>query len=174
MKGRARVTGRVTVRVLDTRGEGAPCEGLPLYLGRFYEGIVLEAGLLAADAGLASPQFSGHIRVGAEGGPEAAGESAGPRAARVLDRGYPALQMSLQRFGGEPIATYAYRATFGAGPLNGGSDNEACLLSGEGPGALRLIYARIDPAVRVTAGDTLQVLWEITVRGRGKRGKGGE
>jgi len=44
--------------------------------------------------------------------------------------------------------------------------NEACLLNGNGSTANCLAYAQITPSVNVTASDTLQVLWEITILGQ--------
>jgi hypothetical protein len=82
---------------------------------------------------------------------------------KALDGGYPALKAA---WGSTGDTTITYRATFGAGSLNGNGINEACLLNGNGTGANCLAYAQINPSVNVTASDTLQVLWEITILGQ--------
>jgi hypothetical protein len=82
---------------------------------------------------------------------------------KALDAGYPALSAA---FGSIGDTTLSYRATFAAGTLNVNGVNEACLLNGNGVGANRLAYAQITPSVNVTASDTLQILWEITILGQ--------
>jgi hypothetical protein len=82
---------------------------------------------------------------------------------KALDAGYPALGAA---FGSTGDTTLSYRATFAAGTLNVNGVNEACLLNGNGAGANSLAYAQITPSVNVTASDTLQVLWEITILGQ--------
>jgi len=54
-----------------------------------------------------------------------------------------------------------YRSTFEAGDLNASGIDEALL----GNGTDTLAYAEISPAVNVTAADTLQVDWELTILG---------
>ena len=80
-----------------------------------------------------------------------------------LDSGYPALKAA---WGSTGDTTVTYRATFAAGSLNANGINEACLLNGSGSTAVCLAYAQITPSVNVTASDTLQVLWEITILGQ--------
>jgi hypothetical protein len=82
---------------------------------------------------------------------------------RALDSGFPALNAA---WGNAGDTTVSYRATFGAGSLNANGINEACLLNGSGASADCLAYAQITPSVNVTASDTLQVLWEITILGQ--------
>ena len=82
---------------------------------------------------------------------------------KALDSGYPALKAAWGSIGD---TTLTYRATFAAGSLNANGINEACLLNGNGSGANCLAYAQINPTVNVTASDTLQVLWEITILGQ--------
>jgi hypothetical protein len=76
---------------------------------------------------------------------------------------YPALKAT---WGNTGDTTVNYRATFDVGSLNVNGINEACLLNGNGSGANCLAYAQITPSVNVTASDTLQVLWEITILGQ--------
>jgi hypothetical protein len=82
---------------------------------------------------------------------------------KALDSGYPALNAA---FGSNGDTTVTYRATFAAGSLNANGINEACLLNGSTTSANCLAYAQITPSVNVTASDTLQVLWEITILGQ--------
>jgi len=82
---------------------------------------------------------------------------------KALDANYPALTAA---WGSTGDTTLNYRATFAAGNLNANNINEACLLNGNGNGAYCLAYAQITPSVNVTASDTLQVLWEITILGQ--------
>jgi hypothetical protein len=93
---------------------------------------------------------------------------------RALDAGFPALKAA---WGSTGDTTVTYRATFAAGALNANGINEACLLNangvneacllnGNGTSANCLAYAQINPSVNVTASDTLQVLWEITILGQ--------
>jgi hypothetical protein len=82
---------------------------------------------------------------------------------KALDSGYPALNAA---FGNTGDTTVTYRATFVAGSLAANGINEACLLNGDSSMANCLAYAQITPSVNVTASDTLQVLWEITILGQ--------
>jgi hypothetical protein len=82
---------------------------------------------------------------------------------RTLDSGYPALKAA---WGSAGDATLVYRATFAAGDLNANSVNEACLLNGNATASNCLAYAQITPAVNITASDTLQIQWEITILGQ--------
>lgn len=54
-----------------------------------------------------------------------------------------------------------YKATFEAGDLNASGIDEALL----GNGTDTMAYAQINPAVNVTAADTLEITWEITLLG---------
>ncbi len=59
-----------------------------------------------------------------------------------------------------------YRSTFEAGDLNATGIDEAALLNASTAAAAdALAYAEINPAVNVTAADTLQVDWELTFVG---------
>jgi hypothetical protein len=82
---------------------------------------------------------------------------------KALDGGYPATNAV---FGNTGDTTVTYRATFTAGSLTANGINEACLLNGNGSGANCLAYAQITPSVNVTASDTLQVVWEVTILGQ--------
>jgi hypothetical protein len=82
---------------------------------------------------------------------------------KALDGGFPDLGAV---WGNSGDTTVKYRATFDLGSLNANGINEACLLNGNGGGANCLAYAQISPSVNVTASDTLQVLWEITILGQ--------
>ena len=82
---------------------------------------------------------------------------------KALDSNYPALKAA---WGSTGDTTVTYRATFAAGSLTANGINEACLLNGNGSAANCLAYAQITPSVNVTANDTLQVLWEITLLGQ--------
>jgi hypothetical protein len=85
---------------------------------------------------------------------------------QILDDGYPALEWDAGA--GEDDTTITYRATFPAGSLNVGGINEVCLLDSGDSRADCLAYARFSPAVDVNSGDTLQIVWEITVCGGGR------
>jgi hypothetical protein len=82
---------------------------------------------------------------------------------KALDSGYPALKAA---WGNSGDTTVTYRATFEAGALNANGINEAALLNGNDAGANCLAYAQITPSVNVTASDTLQIVWEITILGQ--------
>jgi hypothetical protein len=82
---------------------------------------------------------------------------------QALDSGFPALKAV---YGSDGDTTVTYRATFAAGSLNANGINEACLLNGNTAGADCLAYAEITPSVNVTASDTLQIVWEITILGQ--------
>jgi hypothetical protein len=183
MKDGIRVKGMVTVQVLDrngiaklknggflTRLLGLP--GAPMF-SRRHNIVTHEGDALIADALLASPNkgkvtsASGFIQVGTGW----TGNSAKTNtrcntptgAMKALDSGYPALKAA---WGSTGDTTLTYRATFDAGALNANGINEACLLTGNGATANCLAYAQITPSVNVTASDTLQILWEITILGQ--------
>jgi hypothetical protein len=183
MKDRIKIRGKVTIRVLDKDGNVKRQE--PGYLGRLlkitwrpmeyrHHNIVTREGdALIADALLASPtrtkvtSASGYIQVGT--GWTGNSTTTNTRcntptgSMAALDVGYPALTAA---WGNTGDTTLTYRATFSVGSLNVNGINEACLLNGNGGSANCLAYAQITPSVNVTASDTLQVLWEITILGQ--------
>jgi hypothetical protein len=183
MKDRIRIKGRVTVRVLDR--DGNVKRNAPGLLGRLlkmrgrlmeyrHHNIVTREGdALIADALLAAPtkakvsSASGFIQVGTGWTGNSTKTNTRCNAAtgsmKALDAGYPALNAA---WGNNGDTTLSYRATFGAGTLNANGINEACLLNGNDGGANCLAYAQISPSVNVTASDTLQILWEITILGQ--------
>jgi hypothetical protein len=183
MKDRIKIKGRVTVRVLDKDGNvkrRAPgwFRRLLRLHGRVMEcchhNIVTRQGdALIADALLASPtrtkvtSSSGFIQVGTgwTGNSTKNNTRCNTETGtmRALDSGFPALKAA---WGNTGDTTVTYRATFSAGSLNANGINEACLLNGDGTAANCLAYAQINPTVNVTASDTLQVLWEITILGQ--------
>ena len=183
MRDKIRIHGMVTVRVLDSNGNVK--RRRPGFFRRLfklrgrlmefrYHNIVTREGdALIADALLASPvktkvtSSSGYIQVGTGWTGNSTKTNTRCNAAtgsmKALDSGYPALNAA---FGSTGDTTLSYRATFAAGTLNVNGINEACLLNGNSAGANCLAYAQITPSVNVTASDTLQVLWEITILGQ--------
>ena len=183
MKDRIKIRGLVTVRVLDENGNikrrKTGLLGRLLKLrGRLMEykhhNIVTRQGdALIADALMASPartkvtSTSGFIQVGT--GWTGNSTKTNTRcnsptgAVRALDSGFPVLKAV---WGNTGDTTITYRATFSAGLLNANGVNEACLLNGNATASDCLAYAQITPSVNVTASDTLQVLWEITILGQ--------
>ena len=183
MKDRIRLKGLVTIRVLDKDGNvKREASG---WFGRLFNSrgrlmefrhhniVTREGDALIADALLASPtktkvtSSTGFIQIGT--GWTGNGTKTNTRcnltsgSMKALDSGYPALNAA---WGNNGDTTVSYRATFEAGSLNANGINEACLLNGNGSGANCLAYAQITPSVNVTASDTLQVLWEITILGQ--------
>jgi hypothetical protein len=140
---------------------------------RHHNIVTREGDALIADALLASPtktkvtSSNGYIQVGTgwtgNGTKTNTRCNAATGSMKALDAGYPVLGAA---FGSTGDTTLSYRATFAAGSLNVNGINEACLLNGNGAGANCLAYAQITPSVNVTASDTLQVLWEITILGQ--------
>jgi hypothetical protein len=183
MRDRIKIKGMVTVRVLDKDGNvkrRAPnwLRRLLMLPGRLmifkHHNIVTREGdALIADALLVSPtktkvtSSSGYLQIGT--GWTGNSTKTNTRCntptgtMKALDNGYPAL---LAEWGNTGDTTVTYRATFEAGSLNANGINEACLLNGNETTANCLAYAQITPAVNVTASDTLQVLWEITILGQ--------
>jgi hypothetical protein len=183
MKDRIKIRGMVTIRVLDK--DGRIKRRAPGWFGRLlkmrgrlmeyqHHNIVTREGdALIADALLASPtrtkvtSANGFIQVGT--GWTGNSAKANTRCntptgnMRALDSDYPALNAA---WGNTGDTTVTYRATFPAGSLSANGINEACLLNGNGVAANCLAYAQIIPSVNVTASDTLQVLWEITILGQ--------
>ena len=183
MKDRIRIKGKVTVQVFDCNGKIK--RRSPGFLRRLfglqgqfcvqeYHNIVTSDGdRLIADAMLASPtktkvtSANGYISVGTGWTGNSVKSNTRCNTAtgsmKALDSGYPALGAT---WGNTGDTTVTYRATFAAGNLNANGINEACLLNGNGSSANCLAYAQISPSVNVTASDTLQILWEITILGQ--------
>ena len=183
MRDRIKIRGKVTIQVFDCHGKlkrrspGILRRLLGLQgkflIQEFHNIVTREGDALIADALLASPtktkvtSSSGFIQVGT--GWTGNSTKTNTRcntvtgSMKALDAGYPALKAAWGSIGD---TTLTYRATFAAGALNVNGINEACLLNGNGSGANCLAYAQITPAVNVTASDTLQVLWEITILGQ--------
>ena len=183
MKEKIKIKGQVTVQVLDKDGNvkrhkpGFFRRMLGLQgkqiITRHHNIVTREGDALIADALLASPtrtkvtSANGFIQIGT--GWTGNGTKNNTRcntptgSMRALDSGFPALKAA---WGSTGDTTLTYRATFSAGLLNANGINEACLLNGNGTSANCLAYAQINPSVNVTASDTLQVLWEITILGQ--------
>ena len=183
MKDSIKIRGMVMVRVLDR--DGNVKRRAPGWFGRLFRVpgrlmeyrrhniVTREGDALIADALLASPtktkvtSSSGFIQVGTGWTGNSTKTNTRCNAAlgsmKALDGGYPALKAA---WGNTGDTTITYRATFGAGSLNGNGINEACLLNGNSAAAHCLAYAQINPSVNVTSSDTLQVLWEITILGQ--------
>ena len=183
MKDAIKIRGMVTVRVLDKNG----ClkRKRPGLMGRLlglrgglmvykrHNIVTREGDALIADSMLATPTrnrvsaSTGFMQAGT--GWTGSGAKANSRCnaptgeARPLDAGYPALKAA---WGNAGDNTVTYTTTFGAGSLNANGINEVCLMNGNTDAADCLAYAQISPAVNVTADDTLQVLWEITILGQ--------
>jgi len=184
MRDRIKVKGMVTVRVLDKDGNvkrKAPgwfrrLIGIPGRLMVFsHHNIVTRHGdMLIADALLEVPtrtkvtSSSGYISVGTGwtgNSPKSntrCNTPTGPL--KPLDPNCPSLKDS-GLGGGTDSTTVSYRATFVAGDLNVNGINEAALLNNT-EYADCLAYAQITPVTNVTASDTLQVEWDITILGQ--------
>ena len=183
MKDRIRIKGKVTIQVFDQHGKlKRRSPGLfrrlfglrgQFMIQEFHNIVTREGDALIADALLASPvktkvtSSSGYIQVGT--GWTGNSTKTNTRCntptgnMKALDNGYPALTAA---WGNTGDTTVTYRATFAAGALNANAINETCLLNGNDIDANCLAYAQITPSVNVTASDTLQVLWEITILGQ--------
>jgi len=183
MRDKIKIRGKVTIQVFDQHGKLK--RRSPGFLRRlfglrgqfmvqeFHNIVTREGDALIADALLASPvktkvtSSSGYIQVGT--GWTGNSTKSNTRCntptgtMKALDGGYPALNAA---WGNTGDTTVTYRATFAAGALAANGINEACLLNGNGSTANCLAYAQITPSVNVTASDTLQVLWEITILGQ--------
>jgi len=183
MKEKIKIKGRVTVQVLDENGNvkrvkpGFFRRMLHLQgrqmVSRHHNIVTREGDALIADALLSAPtktkvtSDNGYIQIGT--GWTGNSTKTNTRcntptgSMKALDANYPALTAA---WGNTGDTTLNYRATFAAGTLNANGINEACLLNGNGGSANCLAYAQINPSVNVTASDTLQVLWEITILGQ--------
>jgi hypothetical protein len=183
MKDRIKIKGRVTVQVFDSLGKlkrrspgllrrllGLQGQFMVFEIGNI---VTREGDALIADALLAAPtrtkvtSSSGYIQVGTGWTGNSTKSNTRCNTAsgdmRALDSGFPVLKAA---WGSAGDTTVTYRATFAAGSLNANGINEACLLNGNETAANCLAYAQINPTVNVTASDTLQVLWEITILGQ--------
>src|SRR5215469_11228754 len=183
MKDRIKIRGQVTIQVFDKHGKLKRRKpgllrrllGLQgsLMVQEFHNIVTREGDALIADALLASPvrtkvtSASGFIQIGTGWTGNSTKNNTRcntPNGSmKALDSGFPALKAA---WGSTGDTTVTYRATFEAGILNANGINEACLLNGNGTSANCLAYAQITPSVNVTASDTLQVLWEITILGQ--------
>ena len=183
MNDRIRIKGKVTVQVFDSNGKVKRHNpgflrrlfGLSgkFMLQEFHNIVTREGDALIADALLASPaktkvtSSAGYIQIGTGWTGNSTKTNTRCNTAtgtmKALDSGYPALKAA---WGSTGDTTVTYRATFAAGSLTANGINEACLLNGNGSSANCLAYAQINPSVNVTASDTLQVLWEITLLGQ--------
>ena len=183
MKDSIRIKGKVTIQVFDEFGKLKRRK--PGFLRRlfglqgaivfqeFHNIVTREGDALIADALLATPartkvtSANGFIQIGTgwtgNGTKNNTRCNTATGSMRALDSGFPALKAA---WGSNGDTTITYRATFSAGVLNANGINEACLLNGNGTSANCLAYAQITPSVNVTASDTLQVLWEITILGQ--------
>ena len=183
MKDSIRIKGKVTIQVFDEFGKLKRRK--PGFLRRlfglqgtivyqeFHNIVTREGDALIADALLATPartkvtSTNGFIQIGTgwtgNGTKNNTRCNTATGSMRTLDSGFPALKAG---WGQNGDTTLTYRATFAAGVLNANGINEACLLNGNGTSANCLAYAQITPSVNVTASDTLQVLWEITILGQ--------
>jgi hypothetical protein len=183
MREKIKIGGKVTVQIFDEHGKLKKRKSTFFHrlLGlnsqfmvqEFHNIVTREGDALIADALLPSPNRTKII--GANGFIQAGtgwtGNSVKTNTRcntptgnmKALDNGYPALAAS---WGNTGDTTVIYRATFQAGNLDANGINEACLLNGDGATADCLAYAQITPSVNVTANDTLQVLWEITILGQ--------
>ncbi|MCL2441073.1 MAG: hypothetical protein FWD14_04985 [Treponema sp.] len=178
-----KIKGKVTVQVFDSNGKikrRSPCFLRRLFglqgkfmVQEFHNIVTREGDALIADALLTAPtrskvtSASGFIQVGT--GWTGNSVKTNTRcntptgSMKALDASYPALKAA---WGSSGDTTVTYRATFGAGLLNVNGINEACLLNGNSTSANCLAYAQITPSVNVTASDTLQIVWEITILGQ--------
>ena len=183
MLDRIKIKGKVTVQVFDCNGKLkrhnpgflSKLFGLQgkFMVQEFHNIVTREGDALIADALLASPtrtkvtSSAGFIQVGT--GWTGNSIKTNTRcntptgSMRALDSSFPALKAS---WGNSGDTTVTYRATYAAGALNANGINEACLLNGNSGTANCLAYAQINPSVNVTASDTLQILWEITILGQ--------
>lgn len=183
MRDRIRIRGKVTIQVFDEFGKLKRHN--PGFLRRlfglqgkfiiqeFHNIVTREGDALIADALLGSPtktkvtSSSGFMQVGT--GWTGNSTKTNTRcntptgSMKNIDSGFPALSAA---WGNTGDTTVTYRATFEAGALAANGINEACLLNGNGTTANCLAYAQITPSVNVTASDTLQVVWEITILGQ--------
>jgi hypothetical protein len=183
MKEKIRVRGVVTVRVLDK--DGNVKRKTPNWFCRVFRfqgkqmiykhhNIVTRQGdALIADALLLNQNktkvtsASGYIQVGTGWTGNSAKNNLNCNTpcgtAEELDANYPALKAAWGNLGD---TTVLYRATFEAGDLDENGINEAALLNGYTEDAVCLAYAQVVPSVNVTAADTLQIVWELTILGQ--------
>jgi hypothetical protein len=183
MKDRIKIRGSVTIQVFDQNGKLK--RRSPGFIRRllglqgkflvqeFHNIVTREGDALIADALLVTPaktkvsSSNGYIQVGTgwTGNSTKTNTRCNTQTGsmKALDANYPVLTAAWGNTG-DNIVTY--RATFAAGALNANGINEACLLNGNGSGAICLAYAQINPSVNVTTSDTLQIVWEIKIEGQ--------
>jgi hypothetical protein len=183
MKDKIKIGGKVTIQIFDKHGKLKRKNpgffqrlfGLKgqFMVQEFHNIVTREGDALIADALLTSPNrtkvssANGFIQVGTGW----TGNSAKTNTRcntptgnmKALDSGYPMLAAS---WGNTGDTTVVYRATFEAGILDANGINEVCLMNGNGITVDCMAYAQITPSVNVTASDTLQVVWEITILGQ--------
>jgi hypothetical protein len=75
-----------------------------------------------------------------------------------MDTGYPQTEGG---WGAANDGVIVYKATFEAGDLNNNGIDEALL----GNGTDTMAYAQITPAIDVSATDTLECTWKLTLLG---------
>lgn len=83
--------------------------------------------------------------------------------AQELASTYPKTRYAFS--GQETSAIVDYRAVFAAGTLNANGINEVALMNGNGNDASCLAYAQLTPSLNLTANDSLQIDWSITIQG---------
>ena len=183
MKDRIRIKGKVTIQVFDRFGKIKRRN--PGFLRRLFRipgrlmvfshhnTITTTGTALIADALLENPTKQkvagngGHIQIGtgwtgnSTQSNTRCNNPTGP--IKALDAGYPA---AMDAWGNAGANTLVYRATFAAGSLNVNGVNESALLNGNDNSALCLAYAQLTPTTNVSASDTLQVVWELTIHGQ--------
>jgi hypothetical protein len=183
MKEKIKIRGQVTVQVMDKDGNVKRLkpgffrrifgiQGRQIVI-RHHNIVTREGDALIADALLSTPartkvtSATGFMQIGT--GWTGNSVKTNTRcntptgSMNALDSSYPALKAA---WGNTGDTTVTYRATFAAGSLSANGINEACLLNGNGSAANCLAYAQITPSVNVTASDTLQILWEISILGQ--------
>jgi len=183
LKDKTGIKGMVTVSVIDKDGNIKRFEpsffrrllGLQgrQMVSRKHNIVTKEGDALIADALLSAPtrnkvvNGSGYIQVGTgwTGNSTKTNTRCNSPTGSMgaLDANYPVINSAWGTTGDNVVT---YRATFVPGTLNANGINEACLLNGNGNGAVCFAYAQIVPSVNVTTSDTLQVLWEIILLGQ--------
>lgn len=177
-----RLKGMVTVTVLDENGniKTKPRSFLRKLLGlpakqmiyKHHNTITNQGDGLIADWMLSTPTQTkvdathGYMLVGTgwTGTSPKANTSVNTKTGsyKALASGYPKTQGA---FGATGQNVILYRCAFAAGDLSANGINEVALLNGNTTSAKCLAYAQITPSVNVTAADSLQIDWQITVSG---------
>lgn len=182
MKDKKRIKGMVSVTVRDEKGNikcyrrgifrkmfGLPAKKMSF---KHHNTITTQGDGLIANWMLGTPTMdkvdgtNGYMVVGTgwTGSSTKANTSVNTKTGdyKKLDSGFPKTQAS---FGSDGQNVVLYRASFPAGALNSNGINEVALMNGNSSSAKCLAYAQITPSVNVTASDTLQIDWQITVCG---------